>query len=332
MSFTDHAKLLFSAYYIQKPGIRQVSLLPLSSEFTKLTSWVQSPAGHARAEPAKACAELCSLGAAPGSGARERGSTGRSAAVGESHPAPLLKGSLPAKATGKAREEKHTRPKSSEILLLKCSRVTDNWKQDCTTEIPAALSFHSSLGICCCAPRAIGCGLAGPLSDPGQMFCSSVKPQKQLQKQHWTNSTRNTYDTKMVWLSALSSRRQPPRHRQDIRICHSRTLGFRLLGGGRCAAYHPPFYTQRAFQHCCLCLQSHCRREVCDHQAPARVLCCSTVTVGFTSATSLCGNEVLPQDQSCSSAAETLVTEQKGVLLCNIYLSQSRRYHTAGAP
>lgn len=144
------------------------------------------------------------------------------------------------------------------------------------------------------------------------MFCSSVKPQKQLQKQHGTNSTGNTYDTKMVWLSAPCSRRQPPRHRQGTRTCHSQTLGFGLPGGGRCAAYHPPFYTQRSFQHCCLCLQSRCRREVCDHQDPARMLCCSTVTVGFTSATSLCGNEVLPQAQSCSSAAETLVTEQKG--------------------
>lgn len=33
---------------------------------------------------------------------------------------------------------------------------------------------------------------------------------------------------------------------------------------------HPPFSTQRAFQHCCLCLHSHCRREVCDRWAPAR--------------------------------------------------------------
>lgn len=234
-----------------------------------------------------------------------------------------------AKALGEAREEKHIRPQSSEILLLKCSRVTDNWKRDCTTEIPAAPSFHSSLGICCCAPQAIGCGLAGPLSDPGQMFCSSVKPQKQLQKQHGTNSTGNTYDTKMVWLSAPCSRRQPPRHRQGTHTCPSPTLGFGLPGGGRCAAYHPHFYTQRSFQHC---LQSRCRREVCDHQDPARMLCCSTVTVGFTSATSLCGNEVLPQAQSCSSAAKTLVTEQKGVLLCDIHLSRCRMCHAAGAP
>lgn len=161
-----------------------------------------------------------------------------------SHPAPSLTGPLLAKAVGEGREEKHIRPQSSEIPLLKCSRVTDNWKRDCTTEIPAARSFHSSLGICCCAPQAIGCGLAGPLSDPGQMFCSSVKPQKQLQKQHGTNSTGNTYDTKMVWLSAPRSHRQPPRHRQGTRTCHSQTLGFGLPGGGRCAAYHPPLHTE----------------------------------------------------------------------------------------
>ena len=58
-------------------------------------------------------------------------------------------------------------------------------------------------------------------------------------------------------------------------------------------------------------------------QLAASVLCCSTVTVGFTSAIIFCGNEVLPQDQGCSSAAETIVTEQKGVLLYNIHLPLS---------
>lgn len=44
-------------------------------------------------------------------------------------------------------------------------------------------------------------------------------------------------------------------------------------------------------------------------QLAASVLCCSTVTVGFSSAIILCGNEVFPQDQNCSSAAETIITE-----------------------
>lgn len=46
-------------------------------------------------------------------------------------------------------------------------------------------------------------------------------------------------------------------------------------------------------------------------QLAVLVLCCSTVTVGFASAITLCGNEGLPQCQSCSSAAEAFLTEGK---------------------
>lgn len=158
------------------------------------------------------------------------------------------------------------------------------------------------------------------------MFCSSVKPQNWLQEQHGTNTPgtpkRQTgvYQSCTPQATAAVSQRCP----SALTTVRPFTLGF---------------WEEADVQLCLTPLLEHrghfntaasaCRVTVkgksmtAGHWLAARLLCCSTVTVGFTSATFPCGNEVLPKDHHNRTEGG----------FCTTHLSVSRymKYH-AGRP
>lgn len=107
------------------------------------------------------------------------------------------------------------------------------------------------------------------------MFCSSVKPQKLLQEQHGTNIPGTPKHQADVFTSPALHRQLLQCHRDVPRALTTLqrfTLGFREEADVQ-LSLTPRFRTQRtqrAFRHPCLCLQSHCQREVHDRGALPR--------------------------------------------------------------
>lgn len=135
------------------------------------------------------------------------------------------------------------------------------------------------------------------------MLCCSVKPQTTAETTRDQQYQECLQYQNGVFISPALPQacRQPPQCHQDASFCCSWTLCFGLPGGELCSLSPTPLLAHRGHFNTAAFA---CRVIVVGKyvtaglQLAASMLCCSTATVGFTSAIALCGNEMLPQHRA----------------------------------